>query len=132
MKIIDSTFDGNYAMPAGGALHLENNEDVEISSCKFINNYVVPIKREPDAVVELGGAVYVVLRTQSTIKFSECTFENNTAAYGGALHMLGPSSPGNGILVPEIEMCIFNRNRASIAGGAAVVRNMRKVRCKTA
>lgn len=133
MTITNSTFDGNSAMPAGGALHVEANTIVDISLCKFLNNYIVPLEDNPDPVVELGGAVYVaILNSKGSIKFSRCTFKNNTAGYGGALHIVGPSSPGDNVQPPTLERCVFTKNRASVSGGAFVVRNIRKVRCEWA
>ena len=94
-------FQGNSA-DFGGALtsHFSGN----IRNCIFIDN----------SANDYGGAIANVEgESSANLKISNCTFENNTAPYGGAARLTGYSV--------TVEDSIFNNNYASIDGGAVFI-----------
>lgn len=71
--IADSTFEENQSgNAAGAAIQLTANVECTITGSKFVNN----------ATNGQGGAVYV---DHGTIDITGCTFEKNSAGFGGAI-----------------------------------------------
>ncbi|GMH39837.1 hypothetical protein BSKO_07741 [Bryopsis sp. KO-2023] len=134
VRIIGSTFDGNFAVPAGGAMFILDNKQILVDSCNFTNNHVEAPRgatgkdrREP--LIELGGAMYVAfVDPESSITILRSNFERNSATFGGALHIVSPVSPGKSQKGPIVERCKFTNNRAHDAGGAIALRNSRETR----
>ncbi|GMH36924.1 hypothetical protein BSKO_04797 [Bryopsis sp. KO-2023] len=118
--IRESVFDGNSAVPAGGAVFITDNSDVVLENNLFKNNFVRSSQKEARRPnLELGGAVYVMFVDQSSrISITSSLFENNTATYGGALHMVTPLTT-----LPSITSCVFESNVAYLGGGAVIIRN---------
>ena len=91
-------FEGNSA-DRGGALTAHCSATVR--NCTFLSNLAH----------DFGGALYNVDDIISTnLNVVDCNFENNTAAYGGAIKL-----DGNSITVED---CNFNENHALVDGGA--------------
>ena len=71
--IADSTFEENQSgNAAGAAIQLTANVECTITGSKFVNN----------ATNGQGGAVYV---DHGTLNITDCTFEKNSAGFGGAI-----------------------------------------------
>lgn len=112
-------FDGNKANPAAGAIFVADNDFVDLTNNTFRNNVAEYTGPRRIFDLEQGGAIYVAFtRAESKIRLSKCIFENNTATYGGGLHMVM-------MLVTNayIEECEFLRNSAHLGGGGLVLRN---------
>lgn len=101
MKIENSVFKDNYAKNMGGAILQRENSTMEVSNTTFENN---------DA--NSGGAISQ--NAYSEMIILDSTFNNNTAItdMGGAICSYGRNS---NITIDKSE---FNKNRASIQGGA--------------
>jgi predicted outer membrane repeat protein len=118
-------FERNKATLSGGAVYCGPGADVLFEACTFSNNEA-----------EKGGAIISV---ESSPRFIDCSFESNRASFaGGAFFAADGSEPviqggafignvagftGGGLyeydartLVSDV---VFDRNRASIRGGAA-------------
>lgn len=119
-----SIFEENTAVPAGGALFIQDNQNVQLINSTFTGNTVT--SRAEDEMLsdrttdlEQGGAVYLAfIDVHSQATFSQCYFNNNSAAYGGALHVVTALAG-----TVKIEHSQFDDNNAVFAGGAMVVRN---------
>ncbi len=104
-KIADSTFEENQSgNAAGAAIQLTANAECTITGSNFSKN----------VTSNLGGAVYV---DHGTIDITDCTFEKNSAGYGGA------------IAVNEVEKLTIGNNtnclgNEATSGGGAIYANI--------
>ncbi len=121
--ISDCIFENNSADDSGGAIRWYNGDNGKIFNCTFLNNsaeyggaiewdychngliYGCSFINNTGAQYGFGGAV----RICEEIFVSNCTFENNSAEYGGAI------SGGH------ISDCIFINNSAKFGGASAWV-----------
>ena len=119
--IEDCAFESNHAVPAGGAIYFSDNQKITIRNCAFDGNYAEPRQDNSYvADVQLGGAIFVTFyETTSDLSIERCTFKNNSAVYGGALHYVGPTKK-----TFNMRHCRFIDNRALLGGGAMVFRNI--------
>ena len=77
--IVNSTFEENQSgNAAGAAVQLTANVKCTITDSNFSGNATTSV----NAVKNMGGAVYV---DQGTLDITDCTFEKNSAVYGGAI-----------------------------------------------
>ena len=77
--IVNSTFEENQSGNAtGAAVQLTANRECTITDSNFSGNATTSV----NAVKNMGGAVYV---DQGTLDITDCTFEKNSAVYGGAI-----------------------------------------------
>ena len=77
--IVNSTFEENQSGNAtGAAVQLTANAECTITGSNFSGNATTSV----NAVKNMGGAVYV---DQGTLDITDCTFEKNSAVYGGAI-----------------------------------------------
>ena len=77
--IVNSTFEENQSgNAAGAAVQLTANVKCTITGSNFSGNATTSV----NAVKNMGGAVYV---DQGTLDITDCTFEKNSAVYGGAI-----------------------------------------------
>ena len=77
--IVNSTFEENQSGNAtGAAVQLTANRECTITGSNFSGNATTSV----NAVKNMGGAVYV---DQGTLDITDCTFEKNSAVYGGAI-----------------------------------------------
>ncbi len=76
--IVNSTFEENQSGKAGAAVQLTANVECTITGSNFSGN----VTNSENAINNMGGAVYV---DQGTIDITDCTFEKNSAVYGGAI-----------------------------------------------
>jgi len=119
--IKDTVFDSNMAV-AGGAVNLFDCGEVQLSNNTFVNNEARGM--EDELSLAQGGALYIVSvtdQTTGTLASHVLTmnkFENNTASYGGALHLI--TAVESKVQIDENE---FKGNTAWLGGGAAVFRN---------
>lgn len=107
--LIGSTFMGNSAKN-GGAIDFSFGSSLTIYNTSFTSNYAT-----------LSGGGIVIESTDSSIEHS--LFEENVAQYiGGALfgYEISDETSGESVSIHyiDIDSCIFNDNRAKIAGGA--------------
>ena len=114
-------FESNHAVPAGGAIYFSDNQKITVRNCGFDGNYVgAPQASRYVADVQFGGAIYAIFsETTSGLSVERCTFKNNSAVYGGALHHVGPPKR-----TLSMRRCHFIDNRALLGGGAMVFRNI--------
>jgi len=105
VRITNSEFGGNYALQNGGAIALVNemNGPTFITDSDFSTNHV-------DGS---GGAIY---SEASDLKVDFDRFENNTAAFGGAIYSKRIIDGSPSIL--SSEESFFNENVATDIGGA--------------
>eukprot|EP00210_Caulerpa_lentillifera_P006197 g5921.t1 len=123
VSIADSKFDGNSAVPAGGAIHLLDNRKTNIRNCSFTNNILRSVANGRNNMIDLrvGGAIYVeFFDVSSRLNISLSHFWNNRAVHGGAVHV---HAPENAIIY--LEKNTFERNKARLGGGAIVLRSIR-------
>ena len=77
--IVNSIFEENQSGNAtGAAVQLTANRECTITDSNFSGNATTSV----NAVKNMGGAVYV---DQGTLDITDCTFEKNSAVYGGAI-----------------------------------------------
>ena len=131
LSVMGSSFLGNRA-PSGGAIKSVLIESVLSSSVNESSMFVVDSTFEqnqasiPDSMPvqysenSIGGAVYFVCSSENLNdwRFDNCTFQNNTARHGGALHLVALQQ--NRLTMDD---CFFKDNRAEEAGGAMILRN---------
>ena len=115
------TFKSNHAVPAGGAIYFSDSQKITVRNSDFEDNFVEPPQNTIGELdLQLGGALFVTFsKTTSNLNIEKCTFKNNSAAYGGALHYVGPTRR-----TFNMEYCHFMDNRALLGGGAIVFRNV--------
>lgn len=126
--ITNSLFSDNSAVSAGGAISLLNNLSVRIEKSTFKNNYVKDPQENIASVsnnLEHGGAIYSEFKGTahgvgviSDLYILVSTFTNNTASYGGALHLITDLTSK-----VRLEYCTFSENVAKMAGGGILARN---------
>lgn len=70
--------------------------------------------------MQLGGAIYlsVIAATIEPNVFAS-SFKNNSARFGGAIHVVTPDDTSL-----KITRCNFRQNRAELGGGAVLLRNI--------
>ena len=103
--ILNSTFEENQSGNAtGAAVQLTGNVKSTITGSKFLNN----------ATDNQGGAVYV---DNGTLDITDCTFEKNSAGFGGAIavHEIKELTIGNNT------NCLDNK---AASGGGAIYANI--------
>jgi hypothetical protein len=100
----------------GGAIRIESGSG-RIEDCTFVGN------RTPtaDPETQVGGAIYFTysygLGPKLRGSIARCEFQGNSAASGGAIHVMAN--------IPlSISHCTFERNRAQESGGAITVRSL--------
>ena len=76
--IVNSTFEENQSGKTGAAVQLTANAECTITGSNFSGN----VTNSENAMTNMGGAVYV---DQGTLDITDCTFEKNSAVYGGAI-----------------------------------------------
>jgi predicted outer membrane repeat protein len=100
LRVIDCVFENNRGT-AGGAIYSSDlNPDPEFENCVFRNNYTTSTE---------GGAIY----SGTSVAFTGCTFDNNSATFGGAVRLLVGGSSCSG--------CLFENNSATGEGGGVYV-----------
>ena len=102
VKIDKSVFDGNTAVTMGGAIKTDNTSDLTITNSSFTNNVV------REGKTGHGGAVYVSGTTPVTVDASE--FTGNKAGHGGAFYIQGQTA--------TFTDTVFTNNEAYEYGGA--------------
>ena len=132
LSVAGSSFLGNRAL-SGGAIksvidaHFfsssTNKSSMLLVNSSFEQNRAsipdsVPVQYSEDSI---GGAVYFVCSAENldVWRFDNCTFRNNTAQHGGALHLVALQQ-NNRLMMDD---CLFEDNRAEEAGGAVILRN---------
>lgn len=98
---MDTLFLGQAASNAGGAVAVTNQAIATIVSCNFWQNSVVSSSGS-------GGAVFV--DSGATLFMSTTSFDNNTAAYGGAISLNAATA--------TLDTLKFTANAAALSGGA--------------
>lgn len=121
VEIFSNLFKKNTAVSAGGAIYFSDNDNITITSCIFDSNAALPDQSLPNSVdLQLGGAIFAAFTEFETQMFiTSCSFKNNSATYGGALHLVSPSSTKL-----ELMGSNFTENVGSLGGGAIVFRNI--------
>eukprot|EP00210_Caulerpa_lentillifera_P006048 g5780.t1 len=122
ITITDSSFEGNSAVPAGGAIHLLDNGEIELDNCTFKDNFLQPVTRGGSnrEDLQVGGAMFVAFTDPlSKLEIKDSEFMNNSAVYGGALHVVAPVASHIALFENS-----FRRNVARLGGGAMVFRNI--------
>ena len=124
-------------LASGGGIYMEYNQpttsktSISISHSHFINNKGENVSINPKGLgmaeshigFGRGGAVALFLLNSSisdlTLDVSDCEFNSNTAAWGGAVYtrFLGESSSNT----VSIRRSFFNKNNATLSGGALFV-----------
>ena len=102
VKIDKSVFDGNTAVTMGGAIKTDNTSDLTITNSSFTNNVV------GEGKTGHGGAVYVSGTTPVIVDASE--FTGNKAGHGGAFYIQGQTA--------TFTDTVFTNNEAYEYGGA--------------
>lgn len=123
VKIDTVAFVRNKAVSAGGAIYLSDNPKVDIRTCIFLSNEALPDNEASNPLdAQLGGAIFAPFSELETeVQITSCNFTNNSAAYGGALHVVSPSTTKF-----ELQQCSFTQNMALLGGGAIVFRNIER------
>lgn len=121
VEVADSVFVDNAAVPAGGAIFLTAVTTAEVKNCEFSGNSVdVPAQADGLDNRSQGGALYAeLLQANEKLIVEGSTFENNSAACGGAIHLVGAVEAK-----AQIEECFFKGNAATIGGGGVLLRNI--------
>lgn len=116
VDVSGSIFKGNIAS-AGGAMYLQDTEEIQISNCVFSDNYLEASAQD----YEQGGALYIFSLKKDDFKANirDSVFRNNTGTLGGALHMLVPFRVSD----VTVSNSIFEKNMGQSSGGAALIRN---------
>ena len=102
VKIDKSVFDGNTAVTMGGAIKTDNTSDLTITNSSFTNNVV------GEGKTGHGGAVFVSGTSQVNVTSSE--FTGNKAGHGGAFYIQGQTA--------TFTDTVFTNNEAYEYGGA--------------
>jgi predicted outer membrane repeat protein len=93
-------FENNVAN-SGGAI-FSSNPSFQVADCTFQSN----------ATLENGGGGAIMIQSSGSPTFVRCSFIENEATGGGALHI------GGGNINPFFQDCLFLRNSGTDAGGA--------------
>ena len=132
LSVAGSSFLDNRA-PSGGAIKSVlvesslsssmNGSSMLVVNCTFEKNQAnipdsIPVQYNEDSI---GGAVYFVCSSEDLDDwlFDSCTFHNNTARHGGALHVV--TLHQSRLIMND---CLFEDNQAEEAGGAVILRNI--------
>lgn len=105
----DNTITGGTNRRGGAALVGVNNGTFQ--RCTFKNN-----SAGTAASTCAGGAFYC--NTSHYIVIEDCTFENNTAYYGGGIYIVGTNSRQ---YYCRIERCLFDNNHIHASGRAGAI-----------
>ena len=120
LTVENSAFTENTAVPAGGAFYLNAIGSTSFTGCQFRRNSVLLSSDRDVMKLQQGGAIYGTFSAANVgVQFSQCSFTENRATFGGALHFLGPDNTAL-----SIESCRFGDNLAAVGGGAVVLRHM--------
>ena len=109
-RFTNCVFDSNTNSTQGGAVYIDGAFAApEFQDCTFIGNTV-------DDTTYSGGAVYGINNPHAA--FVDCSFSNNVARYGSAIHMTSSS-------YLTLDTCLFDNNIAQEVeyGGAVVLDN---------
>lgn len=135
ISISNSVFRSNQS-PAGGAIGIEidvfNTDQMETFSLRKVKIFdsifesnranftkAEDLKDASKSNYNLGGAIYVVSNAPNLLwELETCTFKDNAAQSGGALHMVTHTQTN-----PRVLKCLFTNNSAFEAGGAILLRN---------
>ena len=119
--IEDCAFESNHAVPAGGAIYFSDNQKITVRNSDFEDNFVEPPHNTMgDSDLQMGGAIFAAFSDlTSRLTIDRCTFDNNSAVYGGAFHYVAPIEAPCGI-----SDCRFTNNRALLGGGSITFRNV--------
>ncbi|MCB2222354.1 MAG: T9SS type A sorting domain-containing protein [Bacteroidetes bacterium] len=99
--------DNLYGYNCGGAIRVDNYEQIVISHCTFrYNGADNPLSNNP-----CGGAVMI---SECSVHISHCIFYDNFSSWGGALAILDNSHP-------VIDNCLFYNNEATFQDGGAIL-----------
>ena len=109
VRIIDTDFENNTGYSDGGAIHVQAaNNPLYVTGCTFTNNQATSTAEDSEG---RGGALRI--SSVSTLNLDDCTFNGNSAMYGGALYAPYVASESS-----RITNCNFNNNVGSSNGGA--------------
>ncbi len=106
-------FESNTADVHGAGLTVEEDSEVIVTSCEFIDNTTLN-----------GGGAY---SERSTLRFIDCAFIDNTAEYVGFEGLGGGARMGRSDAV--FDGCLFEGNSARIGGGISSNQGLRLNRC---
>ena len=136
LHIIECVFDRNTATTGGAIAHEMSFEDyassknsivrqILIQKSSFTKNQAKAPSKGP-VTGQLGGAIYTVSAGNDVRwKAQDCTFDQNSARDGGAVHLVTTFATR-----PNVDNCIFSENKASRFGGAVLLRNTGSARLK--
>jgi hypothetical protein len=111
MKIAHCSFDDNQAGYVGGAIYViglwqDPVMDLLVTDSEFTNNIAVLGPTGTKVASTTGGAVF--LEAQTTARFFNCRFTNNSSQQGGAISSYQT--------ITEVKNCVFTNNRATGSG----------------
>lgn len=124
ISLDECVFENNTAHRGGGVfvhfLARSQNNRIRVTRSNFTNNQCTT-QRIPESVYSAGGALGALYHTNTRgnkYTVSDCTFENNTAYFGGAISMGTQKDERNTSSIFLISECTFTNNVALI--GSAV------------
>ncbi len=107
VRIANSSFEGNYAPRAGGAIWtVDDAMTLTVDDCSFTGNSV-------STSSGAGGAMSV---SAKAVQLDRCRFEGNRAYWGGAVHF-GVAAAGVPATRGRVCSCSFVGNSTSFAAG---------------
>jgi predicted outer membrane repeat protein len=114
LQIDNCRFEGNQAGYVGGAIFCGGDWSkpgarLSVNNSLFVGNVAGPYPSQAPPANPLGGAVH--MEDNTTAKFVNCRFQNNTAEQGGALSSYRT--------VTDLDGCVFQGNTATGTIGAA-------------
>jgi hypothetical protein len=114
MQIDNCRFEGNQAGFVGGAIFSgggwnKPGAQLSVSNSLFIGNVAAPHPSQAPPANPLGGAIHI--EDNTTAKFVNCRFQNNTAEQGGALSSYRS--------ITDLAGCVFQDNTATGSIGGA-------------
>ena len=109
VRITDTDFENNTGYSDGGAIHVQySGNPLYVTGCNFTNNQATSTDEGDEG---RGGALRI--SSVSTLNLDDCTFNGNSAMYGGALYAPYVASQSS-----RITNCNFYNNIGSSNGGA--------------
>ena len=109
VRISNTDFENNTGYSDGGAVHVQAaNNPLYVTGCTFTNNQATSTAEGDEG---RGGALRI--SSVATVNLDDCTFNGNSAMYGGALYAPYAASESS-----RITNCNFNNNVGSSNGGA--------------
>ena len=105
-------FDSCTAAGMGGAIYAEQGSSLTLLHSHFLHNRALPM----DGVYASGGAIAAINPTP--LLAQNCAFTHNSAEYGGAIHIQGPTGSADYNIRFEISQCNFYADTAYNYGGA--------------